>query len=124
LASALAKKLNEPLQQQAATAEVLKVISRSAFDLQTVLNTLVESAGRLCAADQAGIRIAKDGTYHHVASYGYVPEFREYLSQHPLEPDRASIVGPSALGDDDPYRFLSHWRQAAAQSMVVPEGFA
>jgi GAF domain-containing protein len=93
LASALAKKLNEALQQQAATAEVLKVISRSTFDLQTVFNTLVESAGRLCAADQAGIRIAKDGTYHHVASYGYAPEFREYLSQHPLKPDRASIVG-------------------------------
>src|SRR5262245_52355560 len=92
-ASALAKKLNEALQQQAATAEVLKIISRSTFDLQTVLNTLVESAGRLCAADQAGIRIAKGGTYHHVASYGYAPEFREYLGQHPLEPDRASIVG-------------------------------
>src|SRR5262245_40178083 len=66
--------LRESLQQQTATADVLKVISRSAFDLQAVFDTLVESVARLCRADRASIRLARDGFFHHVASYGYRSE--------------------------------------------------
>src|SRR5262249_9595479 len=75
----LLNELPESLHQQAATADMLKVISRSTFDLQAVLNTLTESAARLCRSDRAAIRLAKDGAYHHVASYGFTPEQREYM---------------------------------------------
>ena len=74
------RELSELLQQQTATADVLKVISRSTFDLQVVLNTLVELAARLCRADKAAIRLVKDGSYHHVASYGFTPNTRSTLS--------------------------------------------
>jgi GAF domain-containing protein len=93
----LLNELRESLQQQTATADVLKVISRSTFDLQTVLNTLVESAARLCRADRAAIRLAKDGAYHHVASYGFTPEQKEYTKQHSLTPDRGSVAGRVVL---------------------------
>ena len=79
----------------AATGEVLKVISRSAFDLQAVFDTLVKSVARLCRADRASIRLARDGFFHHVASYGYTPEQDEYMNEHPVpatKPDRGSIV--------------------------------
>jgi signal transduction histidine kinase len=89
----LLNELRESLQQQTATADVLKVISRSTFDLQTVLNTLVESAGRLCEADTAAIRSPKDTTYHHVASYGMPAGFSEFMRKVPLARGRGSVVG-------------------------------
>src|SRR6266478_463548 len=93
----LLNELRESLQQQTATADMLKVISRSTFDLQAVLNTLTESAARHCRADRAAIRLSKDGAYHHVASYGFTPEQKEYMKEHALRPDRGSVTGRVVL---------------------------
>jgi GAF domain-containing protein len=94
----LLNELRQSLEQQTATADVLKVISRSTFDLQTVLNTLVESAAQLCRADRSAIRLAKkDGLYHHVASLGFSPEHKARQEKEPLKPDEGSMVGRVVL---------------------------
>ena len=89
----LLNELRESLQQQTATADVLKVISRSTFDLKAVLNTLVESAVRLCEADQAVIGRPKGGTYYFEASYRLSPELAEFVATHPSRIDGSSVSG-------------------------------
>jgi GAF domain-containing protein len=74
----LLNELRESLQQQTATADVLKVISRSIFDLKSVLNTLVESAARLCDADMAALARPKGSIYGYEAAFGHSPEHENF----------------------------------------------
>ena len=93
----LLNELRESLQQQTATSDVLKVISRSTFELQTVLDTLVESAALLCETDMAAIARPKGAFFENVASYGFSPDYREYIKAHPIPAGRASISGRAVI---------------------------
>jgi signal transduction histidine kinase len=93
----LLNELRQSLQQQTATADVLKVISRSTFDLQTVLQTLVESAARLCDADSATITRQKDGAFYRAEAYGFAREFMDYVKDIPIKAERGSASGRALL---------------------------
>jgi GAF domain-containing protein len=85
--------LSESLQQQTATADVLKIISRSSVDLKTVLDTLAEMVARLCRADQTAMYRRRDDKHHLVAAWGMSEEARQFALAHPLSPGGATLTG-------------------------------
>ena len=93
----LLNELRKSLQQQTATADVLKVISRSTFDLQTVLDTLTASAARLCDADFAFIFQRFGDLFHLAATHGFSGDFIEYQKQNPIPLGRGLLTGRTAL---------------------------
>jgi GAF domain-containing protein len=93
----LLNELRESLQQQTSTADVLKVISRSTFDLQPVLEALTESATRLCGATRGHIFQFDGESLRFAAAYGAWPGFTDYLDTHPLRPGPGTVAGKAAL---------------------------
>ena len=94
----LLNELRESLQQQTATAEVLKVISRSSFDLQAVLDTLTESAARFCEAQMAAIMRQKyTDSYYYATTYGVSADSSNYLKSVAIKAGRETVVGRALL---------------------------
>jgi signal transduction histidine kinase len=95
--NALTRELSEAREQQTATSDVLNVIRRSTFQLQPVLNTIVQTASRLCDAEFALIFMLREDQYHVVAANKASDAFVKHASEHPILPGRDSLVGRTAL---------------------------
>jgi two-component system, NtrC family, sensor kinase len=96
-AEARTRELSEALEQQAATSEVLNVISRSKFDLQPILQSMVDTAARLCRADTAGIFRLDQGIYRFAAGYCLDPRYLEIERSTPITPGPGTVVGRAAM---------------------------
>ena len=116
-ARARAEELSEALQLQTATAEVLKAISRSAFDLKSVLQTLVESAARICDAEKSTITRQIDGRFYRAEFFGFSKEFVDFVKTVPIEPDRKTVSGRALLE-----RTVVHVADVAADADYSWEG--
>jgi PAS domain S-box-containing protein len=90
-------RVSEALERETATSEVLKVISRSTFDLQPVLETLIENATRLCGADRGQVYKADGDVLRYAIAYGLAPDVKEYLAPRPLPISPSSMAGRAAL---------------------------
>jgi signal transduction histidine kinase/putative methionine-R-sulfoxide reductase with GAF domain len=120
--------LTESLHQQTATADVLKVISRSTFDLQTVLDTLTKSAAQLCNADMGAIMREKDTVYYYATNYNFPPDFGQWARSLPIKPDRGSVVGRILLDGkiahiadvlaDSEYTFFEAQKKAGYRTLL------
>src|SRR5262245_20678844 len=125
----LLNELRESLQQQTATANVLKTISRSTFDLQAVLQTLVESAARLCDADKTIITREKNGIFYRAEAFGFPREFMDHVRDTPIKPERGSGVGRALLEGrlihipdvkaDSEYTFIEHQKLGDFRTLLA-----
>ena len=124
----LLNELRKSLQQQTATADVLKVISQSTFQLQPIFDTIVETAGRLCNAEAAFIFMFREEKLHLVAANNASDAFINYITEHPLPPERGSLAGrtfverktvhiPDCLADPE-YKVLDYQAVGKYRSML------